>query len=150
MVIGPTGSGKTTMYNVLQRSMQGFFKMKINVSLMNPKAVTTGQLFGEQTNHEWHDGVLAAMVRECSRATNDDKHWIVLDGPVDTYWIETLNSALDDSKKLCLANGQILQFTKHMTMIFEVENLEAASPAIVSRCGMIYMQEEGLSFRVLL
>jgi hypothetical protein len=46
-----------------------------------------------------------------------------MDGPVDTYWIENINSVLDDTKKLCLANAQILNFTKWITMFFEVEHL---------------------------
>lgn len=72
-----------------------------------------------------------------------------MDGPVDTYWMENLNSVLDDTKKLCLANSQILNFTKYMTMIFEIENLNQASPAIVSRCGMIYINAEEIDPQVL-
>jgi dynein heavy chain len=62
--------------------------------IVNPKSITLGQLYGEfdKNTHEWRDGILAHVVRLCSRAEGTDLHWIVLDGPVDALWVENLNT----------------------------------------------------------
>lgn len=54
-------------------------------------------------------------------------------------WIENLNTVLDDNMTLCLANGERIKLRSALRMLFEVENLQAASPATVSRCGMVYI-----------
>lgn len=72
--------------------------------------------------------------------------WSILDGPVDTLWVESLNSVLDDSKLLTLTNGDRISLSNTTRLLFEVENLSQASPATVSRAGMIYLDVEELGW----
>lgn len=70
--------------------------------------------------------------------------WIVCDGDVDPEWVESLNSVLDDNRLLSLPSGWRIQFGPNVNFVFETHDLSYASPATISRMGIIFLSEEDL------
>lgn len=130
MTVGPTGGGKTCCYQMLKASMTrlrvvGHPNQAFQVThsfVLNPKCIKMGELYGEYNllTNEWTDGLGSTIIRRCVADTTMDRKWVVFDGPVDAIWIENMNTVLDDNKKLCLPNSEIIQMSSSMNMIFEV------------------------------
>merc|ERR1719262_2079478 len=99
---------------------------------------------------EWRDGLASSIMRTSIRDESSDRHWVVFDGPVDALWIENMNTVLDDNMTLCLANGERIKLKSEMRMLFEVNDLSVASPATVSRCGMVYLTNSDLNWKALM
>lgn len=159
MLVGGTGTGKSTCANILasaltQLSEDGVagpgFK-SVEQYTLNPKSITMGELYGQMNliSQEWSDGLVAKLIREAVAADSPNRKWITFDGPVDALWIENMNTVLDDNKVLCLANGERIKLPPSITMLFEVEDLSVASPATVSRCGMVYLEDVYLGWEPL-
>ena len=108
-----------------------------------------GELYGEENpdTKEWTDGLASKIIRKMARDDSDKKQWCIFDGPVDALWIENMNTVLDDNMLLCLANGERIKLRHQMRMLFEVQDLAVASPATVSRCGMVYMTPKNLGWK---
>jgi len=122
----------------------------VTLLTLNPKAISLKLLYGYlDESGEWHDGIAAMIFRTANEVKQNKLNWVLFDGPVDALWIENMNTVLDDNKKLCLANGETIKLIAGMSIIFEVENLLEASPATVSRCGMVYLESHNLGWEVL-
>ena len=68
--------------------------------------------------------------------------WVILDGDLDANWIESMNSVMDDNKILTLANNERIPIKSHMKLLFEIRDLKYATPATVSRAGILYISDD--------
>ena len=165
MLVGTTGTGKSTVTIVLSKALTSLaeqgdtsdpFYKPVHIDTLNPKSVTMGELYGEvnKFTNEWTEGIVSDLVKKAVIAAEgkdgSNKRWINFDGPVDALWIENMNTVLDDNKMLCLNNGQRIKMPETCTMMFEVNDLQVASPATVSRCGMVYLEPCHLGWECLI
>lgn len=138
---------------VLTPQLIGSRWTEVHLTELNPKAVSKGELFGQENllTKDWNDGIASHYIRQAAEDhTSAHQSWICFDGPVDSLWIEDMNSVLDQSRILCLSNGQRIRLNQNMRIIFEVSDLTHASLATVTRCGMIFFPENALGWDALL
>ena len=142
-VVGPASSGKSEIWKTLADAFNDLGKETV-YDVINPKAVLNRELYGWLSKTDWHDGILSTMMRNMSHnnAPYTDQQfykWIVLDGDIDPNWIESANSVMDDNKMLTLVSNERIPLTKSMRLMFEISNLDNATPATVSRAGILYI-----------
>jgi dynein heavy chain len=90
---------------------------------------------------EWKDGLMSKTMRSLANVPDSNPKWIILDGDLDANWIESMNSVMDDNKLLTLASNERIPLKAHMRLIFEIRNLNYATPATVSRAGILYISD---------
>ena len=154
-LMGPSGVGRTECYRTLAKALEKGYdnpsntylsinnKKKVHVSDLNPKAVSTTELYGyiELATREWRDGILSNTMRDVANTQDDDPKWIILDGDLDANWIESMNSVMDDNRLLTLPSNERIRVEPHTKLVFEIRNLKFATPATATRAGILYISE---------
>ncbi|XP_066262863.1 dynein heavy chain, cytoplasmic isoform X3 [Euwallacea similis] len=150
MMVGPSGSGKSSAWRVLLKALERFEGVEGVAHVIDPKAISKEALYGvlDPNTREWTDGLFTHILRKIIdnvRGEINKRQWIIFDGDVDPEWVENLNSVLDDNKLLTLPNGERLSLPPNVRIMFEVQDLKYATLATVSRCGMVWFSEDVLS-----
>ena len=128
--------------------------METITEIADPKAVTSDELFGcmNVKTKEWKDGVLSTIMRDMNKNNGryNEKQtfkWVILDGDVDPEWIESLNTVMDDNKVLTLVSQERIPMTNEMRMLLEVSHLKNATPATVSRGGVLFINDADIGYK---
>lgn len=150
MLLGDPYGGKTKAWKTLAAALAAATDAFAPACIvLNPKSIQIDQLYGFFENDEWKDGILARSFRQFSSMPREQRKWLIFDGPVDSEWIESMNTVLDENKKLCLMSGEIIQLPPQTNLIFEAQDVESASPATITRCGVLYMDPQCLHWNLI-
>lgn len=146
-IVGGAGTGKSQVLKSLHKTYQIMRRRPVWTDL-NPKAVTNDELFGiiNPATREWKDGLFSSIMRELANISHDGPKWILLDGDIDPMWIESLNTVMDDNKVLTLASNERIPLNPTMRLLFEISHLRTATPATVSRAGILYINPADLGW----
>lgn len=156
MLLGPAGCAKTTTWQTLVKCWNlGKEKKTCVYETLNPKAVTSDELYGYMTlSKDWKDGVLSIIMRGMSKNyaeqgfyESQSYKWVILDGDIDAVWIESMNTVMDDNKVLTLVSNERIPLSSAMRMVFEINSLKNATPATVSRAGILFINETDIGWR---
>ncbi|XP_029192398.2 LOW QUALITY PROTEIN: dynein heavy chain domain-containing protein 1-like [Acropora millepora] len=169
---------KTSTFKLTKASVaevkEGFCP-RVDLSVVFPKSLTCEELFGSLHSESgvWIDGLVSKWLRDatltCDTMTelltsqSSDKQrfarmmgslchvkkWIVLDGPMDDTWLESMGTLLDSTRALNLANGETISQPETVSLLFEVTELQHVSPALVTRCGVVHCPESTVGWKVI-
>jgi dynein heavy chain len=84
---------------------------------------------------------MSYTMRNLGNIPDTNPKWIILDGDLDANWIESMNSVMDDNRLLTLASNERIPLKSHMRLIFEIRDLRFATPATVSRAGILFISD---------
>jgi dynein heavy chain len=148
--VGGSFTGKSLCCQTLLEAMSNG-DVPFKTVYLNPVALGHKHLFGwyDHKSNEWTDGAFPVNWRRASR--NDvTGTWLVLDGPINPTWIECLHTCLEDDQTFISANGDRIITKTLNKLVFEVDKLLSASPASLSRTGIIYFPRSAINYKAMI
>ena len=144
IIYGKTFSAKTMILKLASQLKEG-----TEIVVINPKAMENGELFGIPDNSStgWKDGLVSKVFKKFSLTSGEGHKIVQFDGPVDMGWIENFNTVMDVHQILSLESGENIHITPSMKIVFEAGSLNKVSPATVSRCSVVFIDENCLTWK---
>jgi dynein heavy chain len=104
----------------------------------------------ETASGEVKEGVLPAMIEHMVReegAGIRNERWIVFDGQTTGQWTKYLSLVYGEEATLCSAELERvrLPLSARIKFIFESSSIAHLSPQLISRCGVLYFDEQSLN-----
>uniref|UniRef100_A0A8D0CKY1 Dynein axonemal heavy chain 17 n=1 Tax=Scleropages formosus TaxID=113540 RepID=A0A8D0CKY1_SCLFO len=121
--------------------LEELLAVRHSVFVVGNAAVTNDELFGIIKPR-----LFSNIMRELANISHDGPKWIVLDGDIDPMWIESLNHRHGCNKVLTLASNERIPLNPTMRLVFEISHLRTATPATVSRAGILYINPADLGW----
>ena len=105
MLVGPSGSGKSSAWRILFKSLERLEGTEGVAIVIDRKATTKEALFGvlDPDTREWTDGPFTRILRNIINNVREEinkRQWIIFHGDVDPELVENLDSVLDSNKLL--------------------------------------------------
>jgi len=95
-------------------------------------------LIGGMVNGQWRDGCFTTALRDVLCC--EQPGWLVVfcgQGKFEQEQWESLHTLLDDNKCLRLESGECISLRPDDRIIFAAQNVDGASPATMSRLGIV-------------
>ncbi|TPP62126.1 putative Cytoplasmic dynein heavy chain [Fasciola gigantica] len=145
VLVGPSGCGKSTVLTLLRLALSKIGH-PVRYHVFNPKSMLRVQLLGriDSDTREWTDGVLTHSARSVVKEDAEQHCWIVCDGDIDPEWVISRTRVWDDNRLLTLPSPVRADSIRdaNVNFLFETHELTQASPATVSRMGVVYVSDE--------
>lgn len=155
IVCGSAGNGKSTVIstviNALSQPKADGESVDSSHKFIKMYPLVTDQiqliLGSISKDGEWIDGVLTSTWKKINR--NQSTTWLCLDGPITSNWAGIFNTVLDSTHRMTLPTGDELFMSSNVKVVFETDDLSTAAPAIVSKCGIVFIDHSAVGWRPL-
>lgn len=146
ILVGEAACGKSMLTYLFRECINLQFEYsqeKCDFVKIFPKSFTQPELYGRYESREWIEGIFVHILQSFIQKKNKKCYSVLhCDGPLDPQWAEQLQAGFDAEKKISLSNGDFIFLNNNIKVLFEVEDLKQASPSLVSRSSIIYMQND--------